>query len=568
MRSRSLALRSTLIGLAAVAPLAVLGGVSYRLTASALRTRAASVAESRAKLTAVLVEDALGERLRLVSGDAADPTLAAPVASRDAAAAHRRLDAQRAAGEFDRTFVVDRKGVLWADSPRAPESLNFRVSARDWFKEAEAAGRPVVSAVFVRHARPQVPVVIISAPVLSGGRRVGTLAQQYRLQSLASHFGSRAFGRSGRIVVYDDAGLPVDPGAAAEARRPALSPPVRGALAGLSGIIDYVDPATRVPMTAAFAPIRAGARRWAAVAEEPRAETEGALRTLRLQLGLTTLAAALVAAWAALLLSGARERERSLVADFRERDRRLEEQTRELARSNSDLEQFAYLASHDLQAPLRSLKNYCDLFTERCGADLNDEGRRLVSLTRASVERMQRMVSDLLEFSRLSRSGEAARPVPLERCLDEALADLAAELGRRRAAVERGALPVVEGRAGELTRLLQNLVSNALKYCEADPRVRVHAERHNGHWQVSVEDNGIGIPPDKREAVFGLFERLHPWERYHGSGIGLAACRKIVERHGGRIWVDESPDGGTAMRFTLPASLEPGPGLDNGTSVQ
>ncbi|MBI2362406.1 MAG: GHKL domain-containing protein, partial [Elusimicrobia bacterium] len=107
--------------------------------------------------------------------------------------------------------------------------------------------------------------------------------------------------------------------------------------------------------------------------------------------------------------------------------------------------------------------------------------------------------------------------------------------------------------AGEITRLLQNLLSNAMKYCEAEPRIKVCARRDGAFWELSVADNGIGVPDDKREAVFGLFERLHPWERYEGSGIGLAACRKVVERHGGRIWLEPTPGGGTTVKFTLPA---------------
>ncbi|MBI3297249.1 MAG: hypothetical protein HYZ75_03730 [Elusimicrobia bacterium] len=553
--SRPSAARYTLLALAAAVPLAALGLASYRFAAVRLREAGEAANMDRVRLTAELVEAELAARLQAVAGDAADLALAEPAGRRDAAAVRRRLEAMRAGTRgVDRAFVVDAAGVLWADAPPAPESQDKSFAHRPWFAELARASAPVISEAYLRHARPQVPVVALAAPIARDGRRAGILVHQYRVSELAGQLGVRVFGREGRTLIIDHAGRALAPREDAETRALSGALPVRGALAGRSGSVEYDDPASRRRMSAAFAPVRAGTRTWAALARVPAGEAEAALAGLRLQLALATLAAGALAAAAALGLARARERERRLAAEVAEHGRRLEARGRELARSNADLEQFAYLASHDLQAPLRSLKNYWDMFDARCGAALDDEGRRLMGLSQQSVARMQALVGDLLAFSRLGREKEAFQPVALDACLDEALADLAAELARRRAAVERSPLPTVPGRAAQLARLFQNLLSNALKYCEDEPRISVSAALDGGTWTVSVVDNGIGVPEAKREAVFGLFERLHPWERYEGSGIGLAACRKIVEHHGGRIWIDPAVGKGTAVRFTMPAA--------------
>lgn len=546
--------RPVLFAVLAAAPLVALGWTAFGAAAARLDEAFDEANLERAQLTAALVETDLAVRLAVVSGAAADQALLAPAAARDAAAVRRRLAAVRAGSHgVDRAFVTDAAGTLWADDPPAPESHGKAFQDRGWFLALTRSSAPVVSGVYTRFARPQVTVVAMAAPLVSSGRRVGILVHQYRVEHLAERLGARRFGAEGRIVTVDHAGRSLSPLDERDALRFAASPPVRGVLAGKGGTLRYEDGPKKRPMTAAFAPVRAGGSGWGVVALAPAAEGEAALVGLRLRIALATLLAALLAAGAAAWAGRARERELAMARELEARGRHFEVQTQELARSNADLEQFAYLASHDLQAPLRSLKNYCDLFSERAGAALNDDGRRLIDLSRQSVLRMQRMVADLLEFSRLGRDNVPPRPVALDACLDVALADLGPELARRRGTLERTPLPTVQGREAQLTRLFQNLVSNALKYCEAEPRVRVSAELADGVCTVSVTDNGIGIPEEKREAVFGLFERLHAWEKFEGSGIGLAACRKIVEHHRGRIWLEPASPHGTVVKFTLPA---------------
>ena len=554
MNPSSPRLTFTVAAAAAAALIGALGLTSYQIASRSLRETVAEANGDRAHLISELVERELEDRLSLVTGAARDEELRLPTARRDSAAVKGRLAALLAsAPDVDRACLANKDGRIWVEVPEARGMVGMDISAKSWFMGVERSSSPFITEVYERLQDPKVPVVTVAAPISEGGRLVGIIAHQYRTDSLERHIGDPHFGRGGRIYLMDHQGTLVIPRNRENAERLEGTLPFRGALAGRTGLGEYTDPTDGQAQTVAYRPARVGGRLWAVVVQMPASEAVAPVRRLGLRIALATLLAALIAVTAAAMLVRAREREVRLAAEVEQRGRRLEEQTRELSRSNADLEQFAYLASHDLQAPLRSLRNYCEMFQDRCGATLNDEGRRLVGLTKGSVDRMQRMVSDLLEFSRLGRDKGPARPVTLSSCLDDALADLASETARRRAIVERSELPSVRGHAGEVTRLLQNLLSNAMKYCEAEPRIKVGARRDGDFWEVSVSDNGIGVPEEKREAVFGLFERLHTWERFEGSGIGLAACRKIVERHGGRIWLEPVDGKGTVVKFTLPA---------------
>ncbi|MFF4765753.1 CHASE3 domain-containing protein [Streptomyces sp. NPDC001255] len=251
-------------------------------------------------------------------------------------------------------------------------------------------------------------------------------------------------------------------------------------------------------------------------------------------------------------LSESRSREALLA----ERTAELDAQTNELQRSNAELEQFAYVASHDLQEPLRKVASFCQLLEKRYGDQLDGRGKQYIDFAVDGAKRMQVLINDLLAFSRVGRMGGDLVEMPLGETLDRALSDLEVPIEEAGAAVEiEGELPRVLGDRTTLTMLWQNLLGNAVKFRhpERTPRVRVTSVREGDRWHFSVTDNGIGVPEEFGEKVFVIFQRLHSREEYGGTGIGLALCRKIVEHHGGQIGLDHSVAEGARVRFTLPA---------------
>lgn len=240
--------------------------------------------------------------------------------------------------------------------------------------------------------------------------------------------------------------------------------------------------------------------------------------------------------------------------------RLLHEQTRELERSNRDLEQFAYVASHDLQEPLRKVASFTQLLQKRYGGQLDDRADQYIGFAVDGALRMQRLIQDLLAFSRVGRSGAEPETVHLEAVLEQVRHDLAERVAETGAEVTHDPLPAVRGERALLAMLLTNVVGNALKFRhpERPPRVHLSARRDGDAWEVSCTDNGIGIDPQYAERVFVIFQRLHPKEVYSGTGIGLALVKRVVEHHGGRVWVEPAgTGGGTTVRWTLPAAQEP-----------
>ena len=226
----------------------------------------------------------------------------------------------------------------------------------------------------------------------------------------------------------------------------------------------------------------------------------------------------------------------------------------DLKRTNQDLQQFSYAASHDLKEPLRTVSNYLQLIRSRySGKVLDEEAGRLFDVAVGGAQRMHALVEALLEYSRAGEVGDSTlEPVPVDKVVGDAIANLQSSISENHAAVSLGPLPVVTANPLHLTQVFENLIGNALKYrSEQPPRISVTAAEGAHDWVFSVEDNGIGIPPEYQAQIFGIFKRLHG-EEYPGTGIGLATCKKIVDRHGGTIWVESEPQKGSRFSFTLP----------------
>ena len=228
----------------------------------------------------------------------------------------------------------------------------------------------------------------------------------------------------------------------------------------------------------------------------------------------------------------------------------------ELARSNDDLEQFAYAASHDLQEPLRTITSYIGLIRDRYGEKLDETANEFIDFAVDGAERMRKLIDDLLEYSRIDTMSKPFERVDCNRVAELALTNLDEAIKRAGAAVECSELPVVIGDEAQLSRLFQNLIGNALKFRgDSEPRVRVWAEQNGEDWQIAVEDNGIGIAPENQPQIFDMFTRLHSSSQYEGTGIGLAMCNRIVQRHDGRIWVDSDVGKGSIFKFSIPAAI-------------
>lgn len=233
----------------------------------------------------------------------------------------------------------------------------------------------------------------------------------------------------------------------------------------------------------------------------------------------------------------------------------LERLVGELERSNRDLEQFAYVASHDLQEPLRMVHSFLGLLVRRYAPQLDDKARQYIDHAVDGTQRMSQLIHDLLIFARIQRNGWQPAPVHMDPVLQQVIANCRIVIEETGTRIIQTELPVVQGEASQIGQLLQNLFINAIKFRRPDtvPEIRISACKEEEMWVFAVQDNGIGIAPDYRERIFNIFQRLHSRQEYAGSGIGLAVCQRIVEHHGGRIWVESAPDHGSVFRFTLPA---------------
>ncbi len=234
---------------------------------------------------------------------------------------------------------------------------------------------------------------------------------------------------------------------------------------------------------------------------------------------------------------------------------RVKERTAELARSNAELEQFAYIASHDLQEPLRMISSYVQLLEKRYKGKLDQDADDFISYASDGALRMQRLINDLLAYSRVGTRGKNFEKVDLEAALAQALENLHLAVKEKKAIVTHDPLPSAYGDSGQLTQVFQNLIDNAIKFArEQPPTVHITAEIEGGECFCSVKDHGIGIASEFLNKLFMLFQRLHTRKEYLGTGIGLAICKRIIERHGGKIWVESNPNEGSTFYFTIPTT--------------
>jgi PAS domain S-box-containing protein len=256
-------------------------------------------------------------------------------------------------------------------------------------------------------------------------------------------------------------------------------------------------------------------------------------------------------------LAAANQKLREEVEGRKQAERLLALKAQELARSNTDLEQFAYAASHDLREPLHVVAGFLGLLAKRCKGKIDAKEMEYIDLSLNAVARMGQMIDDILSYSRINTRGKEFELTDCNAVLDRVLEDLKLAIAESGAAITKDHLPTVMADSSQLARVFQNLIANAIKFRgDKVPEIHVGAERLENEWRFFVKDNGIGIPSKDCERIFLMFERLHDKSKYSGTGIGLAICKKIVERHGGHIWVESEPGRGSTFYFTIPANHE------------
>ncbi len=244
---------------------------------------------------------------------------------------------------------------------------------------------------------------------------------------------------------------------------------------------------------------------------------------------------------------------KSRESELSRRTDELREYSRELKRSNEDLERFAYVASHDLQEPVRMVASYCELLQRRYEGRLDDDADEFIDFAVDGAKRMQQLINDLLNYSRVGSHRKAFEPTDMNVVFRKVSRNLETTIDEAGGTVTAERLPLVMADGAQMQRLLQNLIGNAMKYrSDQPPSVRIWAEQEGNNWTFSVQDNGIGLNPQYKDRIFQIFQRLHRREEYPGTGVGLAICKKIVECHDGRIWVESSEGHGATFRFTLP----------------
>lgn len=228
----------------------------------------------------------------------------------------------------------------------------------------------------------------------------------------------------------------------------------------------------------------------------------------------------------------------------------------ELKRSNQELAQFAYVASHDLQEPLRTIISYTQLLAKKYGDHLDEKAKQYMNYIVDGTSRMQQLINDLLAYSRVGTRGGEFEPTDLQKVLNKTLANLQGAIAEKQAMITYDPLPMINADTRQIGQLLQNLIGNALKFCEkATPKIHITVEKSEENWLIAIKDNGIGIDPEYADRIFVIFQRLHSRQEYPGTGIGLAICKRIVERHGGRIWLESQAGEGATFYFTIPQTI-------------
>ncbi len=601
-----------MVGIATV-PLALGVLLSYLYAREAMRGQVfrhmESVAESKATYVERLVAERVHDATVFAEGRALRDGILSLVPAR---AAHGEAgeEAQQIVTAGLRTFLDDYTDYLSASvtdvatgdqlfcvGTDMPGDCESHVGSPDVAESQAASGRWISPAHRHDDGRPTVALVVpIRHPEPAAGR-TEPLAQLVLHLDLARSIHPflndlTGMGTTGEVVLVDGSGLALkdlryEPNTALARKITAL--PALRAAGGETGVVE-VDDYRPKPVLAAYRHLRTLG--WGLVAKTDASEAYAPIRQLAILLASVGIAVAALTAGLAHWLAGRTARPIAqlsaaaramangdltarvqtggsddiarLARDFNamgdqlsriygELEERVRDRTAQLERSNTDLEMFAFVASHDLREPLRIVTMSVQLLARRYDEELDEDAKKWIGRAVDGAARMATLIADILAFSRVGAADAAFEPTDLEAVLDQTLRYLEPAMAESDAIIARAPLPTVTCDASQFEQILQNLIGNAIKFrSEAAPRMEVAARRESAEWVFSVSDNGIGIAPEHADDIFDAFHRLHSKDEHPGTGIGLATCRRIVERHGGRIWVESRPEEGSVFYFTIP----------------
>jgi signal transduction histidine kinase len=507
---------------------------------------------------------------------------------------------------FEHIMLIKADATIYLLEPYKLQvkTLRGNLAYQNWYRELMSSGKTVISELHISNAT-QRPTITIATPMRnSAGQVIGIWAGALKLETFSQM--ARCELESGTPQRYgyitDSRGLIIahqgNPKYVQEQTDFSSVPPVRAALAGQHGTMQYVSPIDGqeklgasmplpgtgwvvvyvVPTQVAFAPLTRLMYTTLSITVliaiivtiiglvivlRQVTKPLGQLTTAAVKMGTGDLSQRVKVTTGdeigqlgtefnqmAVLLS---EKEAQLRDYAAQLEQKVEERTVELARSNADLAQFAYVASHDLQEPLRMVSSFVQLIEHRYKDKLDAAGTEFISYAVDGANRMQTMINDLLTFSRVGTRGKPFEPIDCEVILDQTLTNLQMAVEDSQAIITHDPLPTVMGDDTQMVQLFQNLIGNAIKFRRQEQlRVHISAQAKEKEWVFSVRDNGTGIDPQYAERIFVIFQRLHSKEEYPGTGIGLAVCKRVVERHGGKIWVESQPGQGSTFYFTIP----------------
>jgi signal transduction histidine kinase len=535
-------------------------------------------AETLLNLTEYHVEEKINSDIANAKTFADRPLLVAAIEKHDAKAISGHLKSFiENSLSVARVIVATPDGIAVAAYPDDPALNGVNLSDKDWYRGVSGNWEPYISNFFLTPAEPKRYLFSIALPVKSpGGGVIGILVLHPKEGYVEEVVGRMRIGSSFIYIVDDNGILVYHPSYVLDRIYDfSLTPAVERVKKGLAGVEKGYDSVSKQPVISAFKPMKWG---WGIILQRPEKEALQPIHTIIIGLSVFTAIAVLFGVIIAftgmeLLYSisalslRVREQEqvekainKQLSIELSERrlaQQKLAETLSDLERSNKELEQFAYVASHDLQEPLRKVGSFTELLERRYKEQLGPDADRYIGYIVDGAKRMSLLINDLLVFSRIGSSTIKFAMTDCNEVLEHSLADLQYLIRESNAVVTHDDLPVIMANGSQLGVVFQNLIANAIKFRGHEPpRIHVSARRSDSGWIVSVSDNGIGIEPEFFERIFVMFQRLHTKEQYPGTGIGLAICKKVIERHGGRIWVESEFGKGAAVHFSIPDNMK------------